>query len=56
MVIQDYFCMNRDKIDWESVGWAGGEAEGRCRRSKITDLHGKVSEGIVIQCLSEQKN
>lgn len=37
-------------------GLEGREAEGRCERSKMTDLDGKVNYGIVIQCLSEQKN
>lgn len=27
MVIKNYFGMNRDKVDWESVGWKGGKLE-----------------------------
>lgn len=37
-------------------GLEGKETEGKCGRSKITDLDGKVNYGIVIPCLSEQKN
>lgn len=37
-------------------GLEGRETGGRCRKSKITDLDGKVNYGIVIQCLSEQKS
>lgn len=55
LVIQNCFCMSRDKVVWESVCWKGGKLK-KCVGGLKSDLDGKVNYEIVIHCLSEQKN